>query len=290
MAQNDIRGTVTDEQGNVIPNARVYLFRMDTPQTVVSTTADGNGQYVFESHPDSTANPQQWFVAAEYTDGGGTQYNVLGQPYVQSPMKLPIPDSGDLHAHYDFTKEDGTTPVIDQSGNGNDLSGTYSGVSRNINGVQAGDFDGGDDNLTTSFAAQSQPNHIFTVVQPDSISGNVSPFDADTAANQLIFVTGSSNNWAIYSGAAVEDGSADTSAVIISGLYNGASSAIRVNGVETTGDAGTASLDGISLGARGDGTNPFDGKIGEVLFYPQDKSGIVSDVESYLSDKWGITL
>lgn len=205
-------------------------------------------------------------------------------------LATAIPDSGDLQAHYDFSEEDGSTPVTDQSGNGHDLSGSYSGVSRDINGVQAGDFDGTDDNLTVSFSAESQPNHIFIVAQADSISGNESPFDADTAVDQLIFATGSSNNWAINSGDTVEDGSADTSAVIISGLYNGASSAIRVNGVESTGNAGTASLDGISLGARGDGTNPFDGTIGEVLVYPQDKSGIVSDVESYLSDKWGITL
>jgi hypothetical protein len=108
MAQYDIRGTVTDEQGNVIPNARVYLFRMDNPQSVVSTTADGNGEYVFTDHPDSTGNPQEWFVAAEYTDGGGTQYNVLGQPYVQSSVKRPIPDSGMFQSPlYQYTAVEG---------------------------------------------------------------------------------------------------------------------------------------------------------------------------------------
>lgn len=42
---------------------------------------------------------------------------------------------------YDFRLEDGTMPVTDQSSYGNNLdSGSYTDVSRTINGYQAGNF------------------------------------------------------------------------------------------------------------------------------------------------------
>jgi len=202
-----------------------------------------------------------------------------------------IPDSGDLHARYDFSEEDGSLPITDQTGNGYDLvSGTYSGVGASINGVQAGDFDGADDNVYTSFASESQPNHVFIVINSDAVTGNTSPFDGDTAVSQLVFVTNVSGNWAMIAGSTLEDGTANTGPIIISALFNGSNSAIRVNGTESTGDAGTTALDGVSLGARGDGSNNYDGAIGEVLVYPQDKSSVVGDIEKYLADKWGITL
>jgi hypothetical protein len=44
-----------------------------------------------------------------------------------------------LIARYDFRKEDGTTPVTDQTGNGNDLTnGSYTGVEATLGGEQAG--------------------------------------------------------------------------------------------------------------------------------------------------------
>src|SRR6056297_2933679 len=50
-----------------------------------------------------------------------------------------IPDSA--IAQFDFREEDGTIPITDQTGNGNDLdSGSYSGVTASINGNQAGEF------------------------------------------------------------------------------------------------------------------------------------------------------
>jgi len=199
----------------------------------------------------------------------------------------PIPDSADLHAHYDFSREDGSTPVEDQTGNGFDLSGSFSGVTESINGVQAGDFN--TDNLTVSFSNQSQPNHVFIVTQPDVVVDNQSPFDADTGSGQLIFQT-ANNNWSIFAGTTVEDGPLTTDPVIISALFNGSNSEIRVNGTASNGSVGSGTLDGVSLGARGSGSNNYSGAIGEVLVYPQDKSAIVPEVENFLSNKWGITI
>lgn len=74
--------------------------------------------------------------------------------------------------------------------------------------------------------------------------------------------------------------------VVISALYNGSNSSIRVNGSETTGSTGTAYLDGITLGGTGDGNGLEDVNIGEVLIYEKDKSNKISEIENYMIDKW----
>jgi len=92
-----------------------------------------------------------------------------------------------------------------------------------------------------------------------------------------------------FAGSSLVSGQSATAGdiVIISVLFDGSSSVIRVNQNETTGDAGTASLNGITHGATGDGNGQRDVNIGEMLVYPQDKSSKVSDIEQYLIDKWG---
>jgi len=68
MTDADVSGQITDESGDPIPNAEVYLWREDLAGSggvVDSVTADSNGDFTFTEHPDATNTQQSWHVAAE---------------------------------------------------------------------------------------------------------------------------------------------------------------------------------------------------------------------------------
>jgi len=202
---------------------------------------------------------------------------------------VAIPDAQDLYAHYDFSKEDGSTTVTDQTGNGRDISGSYSGTSVDINGVQAGDFDGSDDNLSTTWSTVSEPWHIFAVIQYKTESGDI--LDGASQAESRMYgpVFG---DWRLYQGGSsvVIGGTSDTNPHIIGGLF-GSTDVLRLDGSQlASADSGSSDLTGLTVGSRGNNEKYGDVKIGEILVYPQDKSDIQSEIEQYLSDKWGITI
>lgn len=204
-----------------------------------------------------------------------------------------IPDSGDLQARYDWTVASGTSTVADQTGNGYDLTGTYTGPTATINGMQAGEFDGVDDSLGVDWTNQPQPNHIFIVfkylsdpAEPSAVCDGASDgrnkFGTD-ADGDLDLYAGNSNN--------VVDGNADTNPHVASALFDGANSVLRLDGSQVaSGDVGGQDLGGLIVGSQPNDANYTNVAVGEILPYPQDKSGIQSDVESYLADKWGLTI
>lgn len=211
-----------------------------------------------------------------------------------------IPDSGDLHARFDATElslsdGDSVTTWGDATGNGHDL--TDGGFSPNfqtnvINGNPVVRFDGVDDFLDVAFSALSQPNQIFGVFQLTTLpSGNNSMWDSEGADRETFVVNADDDDWQIFAGSNVRGGSLDTDPHIHAALFDGPSSTVRIDGTEVaSGDTGAQSLDGFTLGSDNDQRAFVAVDVGEVLIYPQDKSGVQSDVESYLSDKWGVTL
>jgi len=211
-----------------------------------------------------------------------------------------IPDGSDLHAHFDaaaISATDGDTisTWTDQTGNGFDLTAGSAPVYRDsaINANPSLEFDFAD-YLDVQFSALSQPNTIFAVVQiREGIGDNNTHFIFDgrgTGRNGLNYNT--SDNFSIFAGnVEVEDGSADANPHIISTLFDGSNSSVRKDGgASSTGNAGSDSLDGFSVGSDNDQSANSSVFVSEILIYPQDKSGIQSDVESYLADKWGITI
>jgi len=207
-----------------------------------------------------------------------------------------IPDAADLYAAYDFSLNNGSLPVSDQSGNNRNLSnGSFSGVGVAINGLQAGDFDGTNDAINTgSTSALTTPQHVFLVFEQRSPGGSRQTFFNDQSGggdNQILDNSAFSGTYEMFNGSGIDGGSPDTNPKILSCLFNGTSSALRINGTQVaSGDTGTLDLNGISVGNR-PGTSQFvDAKIGQVLVYNTDKSFNVSTIESFLGDKWGITV
>jgi hypothetical protein len=182
----------------------------------------------------------------------------------------------------------------DETGNGYDLTtGTAPTYKTSvIGGNPIVRFDGVDDLLDVSFSALSQPNTIYGVIQLQDQTGDTDNIWAttDTGARQGLQET-RSGNFAIVAGTELSDGSADTNPHIIGALYNGSNSTVRLDGSQTaSGNAGTQSMRGFRLGDGAFTGNHIAVDVGEILIYPQDKSSSQSSIESYLSDKWGVTI
>jgi len=212
----------------------------------------------------------------------------------QSVFSGGIPDSGDLHAQYDWSNNSTTTSSVpDLTGNGFDLTGSFTNLTGSINGVQAGEFDGSSDEVSVNFSNQLQPNTIFCVVQFITVSSTnfEGVYGGRNTAGTNQFMSNDSGGYDVFAGTNLSSStSADTSPHIFSVLFDGTSSIIRQDGTQVaSGDAGTRVLDGFVVGK-----NPFNEfanvYIGEILIYPQDKSSIFSDVEDFLSSKWGISV
>jgi hypothetical protein len=240
--------------------------------------------------------------------GDGTGLSAKGYSEVRkgdgTVLWRAIPGSGDLHARYDATEisasgGDNITSWTDETGNGHDLSSTTGQTYETsvINGNPVVRFDGTDDYMDVSFSAESAPNHVFAVVKYTSSPGDFSiwgALDVDTTSQNFLGTDGS-DNWTLNgaSGERIGGGTPDTSAHIWSGFFNTDTntSTLRLDGSQVdSGDVGDVDADGITLGSDGPNDNHAPVDIGEVLVYPQDKSGIQSDVEDYLSNKWGITI
>jgi len=159
MTDSDIRGTVTDAQGDPIQGATVSLFLADQASAVRETTTDSNGEYIFDLHPDGTGSSEDWHVAVSYTDANGTQ-NALSKPFVSASLPdftFPVAASN-LVAWYPFDPSEGArdqTGGVVGVGDPKDYSGTVNGATYQANGgvvdINSGSgsgayiFDGNDD-------------------------------------------------------------------------------------------------------------------------------------------------
>lgn len=262
------------------------VLSFDTPNGVGYVPATNPNQY------------QAAFPKRRYRSGGTT--------YALHDATSAIPDSGNLHARFDFSQEDGSMPIEDQSGNGRDLSnGSYSGVSESINGNQAGDFNGSSDHVYSDALSSnvSQPYTIFVVYQRDGTGSGREyahaehPSSASGGENEGTFSAQMGLDWngefRIFSGSQLGGPTSDTNPHIGGGIFDSTDSAVRLDGAErATGDAGSRNLVGYALGGNRDVSDHlFGGAIGEVLAYDVGASSLdIAVIESYLSDKWGVSL
>ena len=137
----------------------------------------------------------------------------------------------------------------------------------------------------------TQPNTIFIVYKiTGALAGTYIVFDGIAGSDRNSF-NSISNNFGIYVNTGITS-TADADDNIHVGLFNGASSEYWVNGgLVVSGDAGSGSLGGITLGSRMDLAGNFaGGEIMEVIGYNSDISATDRDIiTAYLADKWNIT-
>lgn len=210
-----------------------------------------------------------------------------------------VPDSQDLHARYDATElsandGDSISTWPDETGNGHDLTAGTSPTFKTgvIGGNPVVRFDGVDDLLDVAFSTISQPYHIWIVIQQASLDSTPQTWlgSETNSYSQLRWDNG--DGFDMYAGNdPVVSNTGTTDPVIVGGLFDGSNSEYRINGSGETVNAGTNSLDGLTVAANKDGNGQgIQIDVGEIIIYPIDKSSVANDVDQYLSDKWGISI
>jgi len=217
-----------------------------------------------------------------------------------------IPDA-DLAHQYDATQiseVDGSSISnwADQAGSADLTQSTSSKqptlTTSGINGKQSLVFDrSNSQQLIASIANIGQPYHVFAVIRLDvSGVGNQALIAfSDSTYYPRLFLNNSKNAFDFdldgFGGGLTI--SPDKNPHIHTALGDGSTSSYRLDGSgEVTGDEGTAGISTVSVGGRLDTAASFASEtVGELLIYNTELSNSDRDsVESYLADKWGITV
>jgi hypothetical protein len=203
------------------------------------------------------------------------------------------------------------TRWYDQSGNGNDATQNTAGSQPIIydrvaaavvteNGKPALDFLGLNNpfRLTSSFSSASQPNTavVISTLATDVVNNNKDLIGLDGSINNSMLFSFQQNNytpdeWQAYAGTLYQTNTAsDGNQNIHFGLFNGASSAYHLNGTSIgSGDFGSASVAGLSIGSNAANQAHWAGTIQEVIFYPSDQSSNRTGIETNIDDYFSIT-
>jgi hypothetical protein len=188
----------------------------------------------------------------------------------------------------------------DKSGNARHLSqatvANQPARSGTINGLPSVVFDGTADKLATADpgSATSQPQTLFIVMKPSSLSGSRNILGTASASGvPTVYTTGTSLG--LFCGSVVTGGTVATgTSYVMQWTANGASSAGRINGGASalSGNPGSTGWRGYCLGQYrpGDSGSEYAGDIAEVIVY--DSSLSLTDINrvgAYLAAKWGIS-
>lgn len=196
----------------------------------------------------------------------------------------------------------GVSQWNDKSGNGRNLTQSVTNNqplhnSVTLNGKPTVTFDGTNDSLRTAFTL-TQPYMFFMVYRFEDAPSNDERVMDGRAGSGLrsgeVWVA-SSTQLAVWAGAQLTAsvGSALTAFNVWDFTFNGASSAIRLRKTAATasGNAGTNSGTGLTLGANGNGTASqwANVSIAELCVYSRVLSTADADaVRAYLGKKWNL--
>lgn len=220
------------------------------------------------------------------------------------PAGVAIPDSEDLHYHYDISESSSLTfsggdvvGIDDLVGDTELTGGSPTLLESEQNGLDVARFNASGDVLTGAFSSTfTQPNHVFMAFRDyDTSAGSSTRFyiGTDDGNNRQDFGTpADGSEWRVETSSGISGGSTDTNWHIASILFNGSNSHLRLDGVEIiSGNAGSHDYNSVALGGLDWNNSNWSAlDFGEAVHYPQDKTSIESDVEGYLADKWGVTI
>lgn len=142
---------------------------------------------------------------------------------------------------------------------------------------------------TAAFAATlAQPNTVLLASASALSTGSTGIVDGHSTNTGRIYQTGT--QLAAHAGAGLLTASTTiTNWHTTAARFNGASSSIRLDGVEhSAGNAGAASTAGLTVGAHGGLAGFWPGDIGEIVAANADldATGELEDAENYLMQRW----
>jgi len=164
--------------------------------------------------------------------------------------------------------------------------------SRTINSVNVLDFNGTTHRMASTFGATlTQPSTIFSVGVFDTNNGYF--YDGLTTSNRHGYGH-STVNTRVFMFGGLEVFLATSQVLtpqIATSIFNTTSSLTYRNGVSLlSGNAGSHTLQGLSIGSRFAPSDYLNGAIGEIIIYNSALSATdINRVGNYLASKWGIT-
>lgn len=146
-------------------------------------------------------------------------------------------------------------------------------------------FDGIDDTYTASYSL-SQPFARIAVVQGDGTAGTVCDGASPGNNARMHFASAAIR---AYAGVTLQRATAFTAKEIYVAVFNSTSSSLKINdGTPHSGDAGSATPNGITVGTFGNGTtDPFGGSIFGIL--ECDPTNLAENL-AWMAARHGITL
>ena len=215
-----------------------------------------------------------------------------------------IPDSENLHAHYDLqqqTEEDEETidPLVDQSDNGHDADAVGSPTMDvdGFNGHPAAQLDDSNPDYweipSGSFETISQPYTVYVVIALADPDNNQSILSYQSTDDEQFIMDWQAPGWRLNAESGIEiSGSDDGTINQLTALANGSNSIIEEEGTETaSGDAGSNALESISIGydAAND-RRPIDGRFLELAIYDAAHDADTrQDWWNYADSRWSIS-
>jgi hypothetical protein len=133
---------------------------------------------------------------------------------------------------------------------------------------------------------KSQPNTIFCVVKVTAPVSGRYIFDGIAGGRNALYTPETPQQYGLYAGNQVSSGDViDGNAHVLTCLFNGGSSTIRLDGVQIyTGDAGALALGDFQIGRGNTSSSVCD--IFEIVVYDGNESPAAN--EAALATKWGI--
>jgi len=213
----------------------------------------------------------------------------------------PIPDSGLLHRYAadKLSKSDGqsVSTWFDTEQSADLTAGTAPTFKTSIiNGNPVVRHDASNSEfLSASYGSSiSEPIYYFIVGGFRTLNTNTNVYLLD-GGSKFESSFGTSNNpqeFTIFAGGNfVNVGSWDTNYHIFTIKWDGISTTFRTDGTQTrNGDAGAVSTSGLTTGGDGSGGQNANVDIGEIAIYHNISTTTRDNVESHLSNKWGISI
>jgi len=303
---------VTYKDGSIASGVRIIAYHTGglnaTDGDIFTVTTDSNGEYAFTdkdlpaTHPNGgTVTEDTVHIFAELGSPSNPRQAVPIRPWQPYSLETELPSSVSYQWEADsLSLSDGDkVSTWGATKGGIDLQAVGSPVYRTseINGEPAVKYNGTDEahqnNENNASFSFSQPNYTVAVCKMDTISKNrvvTGNFDDTNSTRQILTLNNAGPGISIYAGSYIGDGTADKNWHILGGYFDGANSELRLDGsLNTSGDAGSNDQTGVTLGAnQAVSGNYLDGKIAEVLIAESPSDSDITDIESYLSTKYGI--